>query len=70
MREEYRSLHEDGGGQELESYLANHSLKEIEKLAISQTLKKNNGRRDKTADDLGISKRGLLNKIHEYGLKE
>jgi two-component system response regulator AtoC len=70
VREEYRSLHEDGGGQELESYLANHSLKEIEKMAISQTLKKNNGRRDKTADDLGISKRGLLNKIHEYGLKE
>jgi two-component system response regulator AtoC len=70
VREEYRSLHEDSGGQELESYLANHSLKEIEKMAISQTLKKNNGRRDKTADDLGISKRGLLNKIHEYGLKE
>ena len=49
--------------------MACHSLKEIEKLAIQQTLKKNDGRRDKTADDLGISKRGLLNKINEYDLK-
>ena len=62
-----------GSGQEenaalLESYLSTHSLKEIEKLAITQTLKKNGGRRDKTAEDLGISKRGLLNKINEYGL--
>jgi transcriptional regulator with PAS, ATPase and Fis domain len=69
VREEYRSLHENSGGQDVETYLASHSLKEIEKLAIAQTLKKNGGRRDKTADDLGISKRGLLNKIHEYDLK-
>ena len=52
----------------LETYLSSHSLKDIEKLAIKQTLKKNGGRRDKTAEDLGISKRGLLNKINEYGL--
>ena len=52
----------------LETYLSSHSLKDIEKLAIQQTLKKNGGRRDKTAEDLGISKRGLLNKINEYGL--
>lgn len=60
-----------GGADEgVDSYLASHSLKEIEKLAIAQTLKKNGGRRDKTAEDLGISKRGLLNKINEYGLNE
>ena len=63
---------EEGGPEEnaaqLEDYLSTHSLKEIEKFAIAQTLRKNGGRRDKTAEDLGISKRGLLNKINEYGL--
>lgn len=54
----------------LETYLSSHSLKDIEKLAIKQTLKKNGGRRDKTAEDLGISKRGLLNKINEYKLND
>ena len=70
VREEYRSLQDNSGGQDVGAYLASHSLKEIEKLAILQTLKKNGGRRDKTAEDLGISKRGLLNKIHEYDLKQ
>ncbi len=52
-----------------EDFLATTSLKELERLAVIATLKKNNGRRDKTADDLGISKRGLLNKIKEYGIQ-
>ena len=52
-----------------EEFLATTSLKELERLAVIATLKKNNGRRDKTADDLGISKRGLLNKIKEYGIQ-
>ena len=69
---EVRREMEEGGPEEnaaqLEDYLSTHSLKEIEKFAIAQTLRKNGGRRDKTAEDLGISKRGLLNKINEYGL--
>ena len=65
VREEFYALQKAESEQELESYLSSHSLKDIEKLAIEQTLKKNGGRRDKTAEDLGISKRGLLNKIHE-----
>ena len=52
-----------------EDFLATTSLKELERMAVIATLKKNNGRRDKTADDLGISKRGLLNKIKEYGIQ-
>ena len=52
-----------------EEFLATTSLKELERLAVIATLKKNNGRWDKTADDLGISKRGLLNKIKEYGIQ-
>lgn len=54
--------------QSIDEYLANTSLKDIEKRAIKATLDKNNGRREQTAADLGISKRGLLNKINEYGL--
>ena len=64
------------GGQEgqqpssaaLEQFLSSNNLKELERRAILATLKKNNGRRDKTAEDLGISKRGLLNKLNEYNI--
>lgn len=52
----------------IDEYLSQNSLKEIEKRAIKVTLNKNKGRRDITVKDLGISKRGLLNKINEYGL--
>lgn len=62
-------LSHPAGFEDFETYLSKHSLREIEKAAIIQTLKKNNGRRDKTAADLGISKRGLLNKIHEYKIE-
>lgn len=53
----------------IDEYLAATSLKEIEKRTVKVTLDKNNGRRDQTANDLGISKRGLLNKINEFGIK-
>lgn len=41
-------------------------LKEVEHAIIQENLKKNNGRRDITASDLGISIRSLYNKIKEY----
>lgn len=44
------------------------SLKEVEKLIIKETLKLNNGHRKTTAQMLGISERGLRNKINEYKL--
>jgi two-component system response regulator AtoC len=53
----------------LDDFLSGHTLKEIEKRAIELTLKKNGGKREKTADDLGISRRGLQNKIAEYHLQ-
>lgn len=52
----------------IDDYLSRSKLKEIEKRAIKMTLYKNNGHREQTANDLGISKRGLLNKINEYNL--
>jgi two-component system response regulator AtoC len=45
------------------------SLMEIEKLIIGKTLEANNGNRKDTAQMLGISERGLRNKIKDYGLK-
>lgn len=46
------------------------SLKEVEEQVIRQALLKNQGKRGKTADELGISRRGLLNKIKEYGIDD
>ncbi|SES88088.1 two-component system, NtrC family, response regulator AtoC [Natronincola peptidivorans] len=42
------------------------TLDEMEKLLIEATLKKNEGQRKKTAQMLGISERGLRNKISKY----
>lgn len=54
----------------IDDYLSITSLREIERRTIEVTLRKNHGRRDQSADQLGISKRGLLNKIKEYGLND
>jgi len=56
-------------GSTIDGYLSNTSLQEIERRAIEATLNKNNGKRSRSAEQLGISKRGLLNKIKEYGLE-
>lgn len=44
------------------------TLESIEKEVIRETLKAQNGHRQKTADMLGISERGLRNKINRYQL--
>lgn len=45
------------------------SLKSIEKKAIEAALEINQGKRNETAKMLGISERGLRNKINEYDLR-
>lgn len=62
----YHSANVSGG--DLAEFLSSNTLREIERKAIELTLEKNGGRRDKTAAALGTSKRGLLNKITEFGL--
>ena len=49
--------------------LSGLSLRAIEKKAIEAALKINQGKRNETAKMLGISERGLRNKINEYNLK-
>jgi two-component system response regulator AtoC len=45
------------------------SLDEIEKQAIAKALESCEGNRTKAAEKLGISRKTILNKIKEYGLK-
>jgi two-component system response regulator AtoC len=52
----------------LEHLIAGMPIKQLEHLWIKATLKKNGGKRDITAKELGISIRNLQNKIKEYNL--
>lgn len=44
------------------------TLKEVEKIVIEETLRRNRGNKRATANMLGISEKGLWNKINEYSL--
>lgn len=44
------------------------TIKEVEKMKIIDALKRNNGNRKKTSEELGIASRTLYRKIKEYGL--
>ncbi len=48
--------------------VAARTLEEIEREAIAEALARNDYRREKTAGELGISRRTLLNKIKEYAI--
>jgi two-component system response regulator AtoC len=49
-------------------YLAGRRLDEVEEGVIRETLARNAGKRKQSADELGISERGLRNKLSQYGL--
>jgi two-component system response regulator AtoC len=55
-----------GGEERLEELIADMPLRELERLAILATLKKNNGQKKRTAQKLGISDRNLRYKLQEY----
>lgn len=44
-------------------------LREVEEVVIRASLSRNGGKRKATAQELGISERGLWNKIAEYGIE-
>ncbi|MCR5732270.1 MAG: sigma-54 dependent transcriptional regulator [Sphaerochaetaceae bacterium] len=46
------------------------TLKELEREAIIRALLRHEGNRTRAAEELGISRRSMINKIEEYGLKE
>ena len=53
---------------DLSGSIAPFSVKEAEKRAVIIALARNSGHRERTAHELGISRRTLLTKIKEYGL--
>lgn len=57
-----------GNTDPVDDFLSNNSLREIELRAIRATLERCGGKRSATADSLGISKRGLLNKLKEFDI--
>ncbi len=52
----------------LEAFLGSRRLSELEALAIRAALARHGGRRRETAEGLGISERGLRNKLREYDI--
>jgi two-component system response regulator AtoC len=48
---------------------ATGTVKEMERRAVIEALKRRDGNRTRAAEDLGISRRTLHNKIREYGLE-
>jgi two-component system response regulator AtoC len=68
VKNRFTPMMQKNTGISLHDMLAGMTLNEIERVAIEATLAKNKGRRDITAKELGISIRGLQNKISEYGL--
>ena len=64
-----RGKHADSAPvQPLERQLAGRTIREVEEIMIREALKRNKGKREQTASELGISMRGLFNKIKEYEL--
>jgi two-component system, NtrC family, response regulator AtoC len=58
----------DEGSEEGQAGEGAHSLDEMEREAIAQALEKWEGNRTRAAEELGISRRTILNKIKRYGL--
>jgi DNA-binding NtrC family response regulator len=50
------------------SDVAHRALRVVERKKIARALEANLGNKSKTAEDLGVSYKTLLNKIKEYGL--
>ncbi len=63
-----RLANASGPGSTLEEQLAGLSIAQVERIAIEAALKRNGGRQKVTAEELGISERGLRNKIKDYDL--
>jgi DNA-binding NtrC family response regulator len=56
--------------QAVHSEPAGRTLREMERAAIEEALYRNEWRRQQTADELGITRRTLLNKIKDYALED
>lgn len=69
-KEEGVIVHEDAEYVPDEAVQTIPSLEDAEREMIRQSLERNNGKRKKTAEELGISERTLYRKIKEYNLND
>ena len=69
-KEEGLIVHEDAEYVPDEAVQTIPSLEDAEREMIRQSLERNNGKRKKTAEELGISERTLYRKIKEYNLSD
>lgn len=70
LKKEYLPVEIMGGSLEEDENLEEGlTLKEYEKVIIHNTLKKNGGNKAKTAEELGIRRQTLYNKIKEYNME-
>ncbi|PKL23908.1 MAG: sigma-54-dependent Fis family transcriptional regulator [Spirochaetae bacterium HGW-Spirochaetae-3] len=65
-----RSVCAEPADADIAAFLGGKRLAQVEAIAIKAALERNGGRRRDTAESLGISERGLRNKISEYGLNQ
>ena len=65
----YQFNNSEPSADETERFLAGKSLQEVEKMTILTSYRRNGGKRGVMAAELGISPRGLWNKLKEYGLQ-
>ncbi|MDR0375843.1 MAG: sigma-54 dependent transcriptional regulator [Treponema sp.] len=71
IRAEDIELHEKPESLKKDAAVSNrHSLEDIEKEAILESLARNHGNRTKVAEELGVTRKTILNKIKLYGLEE
>lgn len=67
-------IRKEGGSEPSQDYkplaLGDSTLADIEKRVILDALEKYGGNRTKTADALGIGRRTLIRKLHEYGVSK
>lgn len=65
----YRFTDSTPNTDEAERFLSGKTLQELEQLAIQNSYRVHSGKRTAMAAELGISPRGLWNKLKEYGLQ-
>ncbi len=69
-KEDGEIVHEEKNAPETEVEAGIPSLEEAEREMIRKSLERNNGKRKKAAEELGISERTLYRKIKEYNLSD
>jgi transcriptional regulator with GAF, ATPase, and Fis domain len=69
LPEEVGASHTASGGGSSQTHDLANAVERLEREMVADALSKSDGNRTKAAQSLGLSRRGLLNKIERYGLE-